>query len=392
MLTPEKILVVGASIAGPALCYWLKRFGFSPVLIEKNNGLRKGGFAIDIRGIAVDLVKNMGIYQQVCDQRTRIAVGRHVDTQGRTLYEEEGERFGFREGEDVEIVRGSLVDILMQLIPDVPCYFNREIEALVQCPDYVAVTFKDGRKESFDLVIGADGLHSTIRRKVFDETEYYLKNLGACISVLGIDNYLHLDHCDLMYEANQKLIHISSDEDPGAARAGFMFRSSHCLSDPRDEDEQKQFLKDTFQDIGWEANNLLQRLDTCSDFYFDSITQVKMPSWTKGRVALVGDAGYCASPLSGQGTSLALVGAYILAGELHTAKGDFSEAFSRYNTGLRPFVEENQGFGAWVSEYYLLDSETPKEVAETRSTDALKRLKAAANSINLPQYSQNGCY
>lgn len=386
ILAPKKILVVGASIAGPALCYWLKHFGFSPVLIEKNKGLRQGGFAIDIRGIAVDLVKKMGIYQQICDERTRIAIGRYVDAQGKTRFEEEGERFGFREGDDVEIVRGALVNILMQLIPEIPCYFDQDIESIDQDPDHVKVTFKNGKKESFDLVLGADGLHSTLRRKVFDESEYVLKNLGSYISVFGIDNYLHLDHCDLMYEANQKLIHISSDEDPKAARAGFMFRSNHVLTNPRDEEEQKQFLKDTFQDVGWEANTLLGLLDSCNDFYFDSITQVKMPSWTKGRIALVGDAGYCASPLSGQGTSLALVGAYILAGELHRAKEGYSEAFSRYNTKMRAFVEANQAFGAWVSEFYLLDAQTSQEAAEQRAVDALTKLKAAANSITLPEY------
>lgn len=386
MIASKKILVVGASIAGPALCYWLRRFGYTPVLVEKNSSLRKGGFAIDIRGIAVNLVKKMGIYQQICDNRTRISIGRYVDAEGKTRFEEEGERFGFREGEDVEIVRGVLVDILMQLISDQPCYFDHDIDLIRQHPDSVEVSFKDGKSESFDLLLGADGLHSTVRRKVFDESDYVLKNLGAYISVFGIDNYLNLDHCDLMYEDSQKLIHISSDEDPESARAGFLFRSSHQLNNPRDEAEQKQYLKNTFKDAGWEAKHLLDRLETCSDFYFDSITQVKMQSWTNDRVALVGDAGYCASPLSGQGTSLALVGAYILAGELYAAKGEHTKAFAEYNKKMRPFVEANQAFGAWVSEFYLLDAQTPKETAEQRAVEALKKLKDAANSIHLPEY------
>lgn len=386
MLNPKKILVIGASVAGPALCYWLKHFGFSPVLIEKNDTLRKGGFAIDIRGVAVNLARTMGIYDAICEQRTRIAIGRYVDTQGRTLIEEPGELFGFREGDDVEIVRGSLVEILMQTIPDVPCYFNQEVESLVQYPEHVEVSFKNGKKELFDLVIGADGLHSSTRRQAFEATEYHLKNLGSYISVFETPNYLNLDHCDLMYETNYKLIHVNSDEDSAKARVGFMFRSTHLLADPRDEHEQKDFLKNTFRDIGWEANTLLELMETSDDFYFDSVTQVIMPSWSQGRVALIGDAGFCASPLSGQGTSLAMVGAYILAGELSVAKGDYNEAFSGYNSKLRSFVEANQNFGAWVSEFYLLADEITEEIKEVRTRDALKRLQIAANAIVLPDY------
>lgn len=386
MTMSKKILVVGASIAGPALCYWLKRFGFSPTLIEKNPTIRKGGFAIDIRGIAIDLAKEMGIYNTVCDQRTKIVRGLYVDANGNALHEELGEQFGLREGEDVEIVRGHLVNILMQLIPDVPCCFNQEIHALIQHYDFVEVVFKDGKKERYDIVIGADGLHSSVRRIVFDKKEYTLKNLGSYICVFGIPNYLHLNHCDVLYEANQKSIHMSSDEDPTYARAGFMFRSDHVFKDIRDEKEQKNFLKNTFLDMGWESNKLLQMMETTDDFYFDSITQVRMKSWTKGRVGLVGDAGYCASPLSGQGTSLALVGAYILAGELSVARKNYQVAFSNYNKYMRPFVDANQRLGDWVSKTYLVPGESSKEIAEKRTSEVIRRLQKAANAIVLPEY------
>lgn len=382
----KKILVMGASIAGPAVCYWLKRFGFSPTLIEIHPTIRKGGFAIDIRGIAIDLIKKMGIYKSICDKRTKITLGRYVDAQGNVLHEEQGELYGFREGEDVEIVRGHLVEILMQTISEIPCYFNQEIKQLAQHNDFVELVFKEGKKEKFDIVIGADGLHSSIRGMAFNNEEYSLKHLGSYISVFDIPNYLNLNHTDVAYEANQKSIHINSDENPNLAQAGFMFRSHLLLKDIRDEREQKKFLKSMFWDMGWESNKLLQLMETTKDFYFDSIMQVKMKSWTKGRVALVGDAGYCASPLSGQGTSLALVGAYILAGELSNAGENYNKAFDSYNRQLRSFVDENQRLGEWVSKTYLIADESSKNTVEKRTAEILHRLQIAANAITLPEY------
>ncbi|WP_367606816.1 tetracycline destructase [Legionella sp. W05-934-2] len=381
-----KILVIGAGIAGPAVCYWLTRFGFSPILIEKSAGIRKGGQALDVRGIATHIAREMGIYDQIGDRRTRIECGRFVDASGKVLHEEQGEKFGFRQDDEVEILRGDLVEILMKSIPGVPCYFNQSIVSLQQNDDKVIVNFKDGKVEQFDIVIAADGIHSTTRRMAFDKHEYQLINLGSYLCTFTIPNYLGLSHMDLECEANHKLVSINSDNNPEIARAGFMFRSQHVLKDIRDENEQKQFLCDTFRDFGWEVQNILQRMPDSDDFYFDAITQVKMPSWTKGRIALVGDAGYCASPLSGQGNNLAFVGAYILAGELKAANGNYIQAFTRYNERLHPFVESNQKFGVWVSESFLVEDEVSKEIAEERSNRILSMIKSVSNAITLPRY------
>lgn len=381
-----KILVIGAGIAGPAICYWLKRFGFSPVLIEKSPSIRKGGQALDIRGIATHIAKEMGIYDEICNIRTRIECGRFVDTAGNILHEEHGEKFGFRQDDEVEILRGDLVEILMKTIADVPCYFNQSITSMQQNDDNVIVNFKDGKIENYDIVIAADGIHSATRRMIFDKNEYQIIHLGSYLSTFTIPNYLGLHHMDLECEANHKLVSLNSDNDPEIARAGFMFRSQHVLKDIRDENEQKQFLRDTFHDFGWETQHILNRMSQSDDFYFDAITQVKMNSWTKGRIALVGDAGYCPSPLSGQGNNLALVGAYILAGELKTANGNYIQAFTRYNALLRSFVEANQQFGVWVSESFLVEDEVSKEVAEERSNKILAMIKSVSNAITLPQY------
>ncbi len=165
-----------------------------------------------------------------------------------------------------------------------------------------------------------------------------------------------------------------------------MFRSQHVLKDIRDENEQKKFLCDTFRDFGWEVQNILKLMSESDDFYFDAITQVKMDNWTKGRIALLGDAGYCPSPLSGQGNNLALVGAYILAGELKIANGNHIQAFTRYNALLHSFVDANQKFGVWVSESFLVENEVSKEIAEERSNKILVMIKSVSNAIALPQY------
>jgi 2-polyprenyl-6-methoxyphenol hydroxylase-like FAD-dependent oxidoreductase len=382
----NKILVIGAGIAGPAVCYWLRRFGFSPILIERSANLRKGGQALDVRGVAIDLVKRMGIYEKICNMRTQVELGRYVDAEGNILHEEKGERFGYRQGEDVEINRGDLVEILIDAIEGAPCHFNQWINRIKQSDNEVEVQFKDGRTEHYDLVIGADGLHSTTRRMVFDKDEYKLINLGTYFSVFSIPNYLNLNHTEVLFEANQKLISITSDKNPKMAEVAFSFRAQNVLNNIRDENEQQRFLRDTFQDFGWETAKMLELMSDSDDFYFDSVTQVEMKSWTKGRVALLGDAGYSASPISGQGNNLALVGAYILAGELKQAGSNYHRAFNRYNELLHPFVEANQKLGVLVNESFLVRDEVSKEVAEERSNKIMQEVEIASNRISLLDY------
>ncbi len=167
----HKILVIGASIAGPMICYWLKKYGFNPTLIERSKQLRTGGYAIDIRGIALDIVKKMDIYDSIRAKRTSLLSTRYVDADGQTLSEEYGEESVFKEGDEVEIVRGDLVNILLQAIPDVPCHFHKETISLTQKDQFVEVTFKDGHIERYDLVMAADGLHSSTRGLTFSDED-----------------------------------------------------------------------------------------------------------------------------------------------------------------------------------------------------------------------------
>lgn len=383
----KNILVIGASIAGPSVCYWLKKFGFEPTLIERSHELRKGGYAIDVRGIAVDIAKQMHIYDELCRQRTTLEYGAYVDDDGNILYKEESEKFGFRQNEEVEIVRGDLVEILMHTIPDVPCHFQQSVTSITQDEHGVQVTFKDGHSAEYDMIIGADGLHSSTRRLTFTNDEYSFNDLGCYISVFSIPNYLKLDHSERLFEKGDKLAYINSDKNAEMAHAGFMFRSNHKLKNIRDEKEQRAFLKKTFTDFGWESNKFLALLEESNDLYFDAVTQVNMAKWTTGRVALLGDAGYCASPLSGQGSSLALVGAYILAGEMKNANGEHQKAFERYNRLLRPFVEANQAFGVLSSQTFLSADNVSKKIAEERTNKLIDSLQDAATAIELPKYS-----
>lgn len=386
MSTINKILVVGAGIAGPAICYWLRRFGFSPVLIEKFAHVRKEGQALDFRGVAIDIAKRMNIYEKMCKMHKQLEVGRYVDPEGNILHEERGERFCFRQGEDLEIARGDVAEILMGAMEGVPCHFNQVIESIKQSDDDVKVQFNDGRVEHYDLVIGADGTHSTTRSMVFDKDECKLVNLGVCFGIFSIPNYLNLSHTEVQCETNQKLISVWSHNNPKRAEVAFVFRTQNVLNNIRNKNEQQQLLRDTFQGFGWEASKILEMMSGCNDFYFDSATQIKMKSWTKGRVALLGDASYSASPLSGQGNYLALVGAYILAGELKKAYGNYSRAFKRYNDLLHPLVEACHKLGVFVSESFLVHNEVSKEVAEERSNKILQEVKIVSNMIALPEY------
>ncbi len=385
--TINKILVIGAGISGLAVCYWLRRFGFSPVLIEKFTHLRKEGQALDFRGASIDLLKRMNIYEKICDMRTQLEFGRYVDTENNILYKESGERFGFRQGGDVEIARGDVAEILMKAIEDCPCHFNQSIDSIKQSDNDVEVQFKDGRVEYYDLVIGADGIHSTTRDMVFDKNEYELVNLDMYFSVFSIPNYLNLSHTEVQCEANQKLISITSDKNPEMAEVAVMFRAQNILNNIRDKNEQQQLLRNTFQDFGWEMPKIFALMSDSNDFYFDSLfTQIKMTSWTKGRIALLGDAGYCASPMSGQGNNLALVGAYIFAGELKKANGNYTYAFNYYNELLRPLVEASQKLGVLSSELFLVSDEVSKEITKERSNKIMQQLEILSNMISLPEY------
>ncbi|WP_066369675.1 FAD-dependent monooxygenase [Herbidospora mongoliensis] len=341
------ILISGGSVAGPALAFWLRAYGFNPTVVERAPALRTGGYKIDIRGAALEVVDRMGLRDEVARNGTDMRIARFVDATGRQLASMSAQLFGGREGDDVEIMRGDLARILYDATEnDVEYLFDDSITALEETADGVRVTFENGPPRTFDLVVGADGLHSNVRALAFGEESAYIHDLGHYISIFTVPNHLDLDRTEMMHPAPGRSAGMYSTGRSGDAKAMFLFASAPLSYDRRDIAEQRKLLAEIFAGQGWEVPRLLDAMADAPDFYLDSISQVRMDAWSSGRVVLVGDAAYGPSPASGQGTSLALVGAYVLAGSLAAAAGDHRAGFAAYENDMRHFVEENQKLAA----------------------------------------------
>ncbi|MEU6408024.1 FAD-dependent monooxygenase [Microbispora sp. NPDC046933] len=341
------ILISGGSVAGLTLAFWLREHGFAVTVVERAPSLRDGGYKIDIRGAALDVVARMGLLDEVRRHSTDMRVARFVDARGRQIGTMSAQLFGGREGDDVEIMRGDLTRLLHAATGDgVEYVFDDSITALRETPEGMHVTFANGSPRTFDLVVGADGLHSTVRALVFGEESRFVHHLGHHIAIFTVPNHLHLDRTEMMHPAPGRSAGMYSTGRGDDAKAMFLFSSPPSAGDRRDVAGQKKLLADVFSGQGWEVPRLLDAMEDAPDFYLDSISQVRMDRWSSGRVALVGDAAYAASPASGQGTSLALAGAYVLAGCLAEAAGDHAAGFAAYEREMRHFAEENQKLAA----------------------------------------------
>jgi 2-polyprenyl-6-methoxyphenol hydroxylase-like FAD-dependent oxidoreductase len=341
----RNVLISGASIAGPALAYWLRRHGFTPTVVERAPALRRGGQAIDVRGAALGVVERMGILAEVRGASTGMRGMSFVDGEGKELMSTTAETLtgGPTDSEDVELMRDDLTDILYEVTRrDTEYLFDDSITGLSQGEDAVEVTFERRAPRTFDLVIGADGLHSNVRGLVFGEESRFISHLGIYLAVFTVPNYLGLDRWQTFHRYAEGMVGIYSARQNAEARAILGFGSPALTFDHRDAGAQKRLVAARMAGAGWEAPRLLEAMWDAPDFHFDSMSQIHLPCWSSGRVALIGDAGYCSSPLSGQGTSLALVGAYVLAGELAAAGGEHRTAFARYEERMREFVALNQ--------------------------------------------------
>lgn len=401
-MTQPIVLISGAGIAGPALAFWLSRNGYRVVLVESAPGIRPGGQTVDLRGAGADVVRHMGLI----DQMERLAVDQRgiawVRADGRRRAEMPVQAFdGNGVVSKLEILRGDLVEVLYAATRDTVEYrFGTRIRELEHTGDAVIAKLTDGTQLCADLVVGADGPHSAVRRLAFGPEELFLSPLGGYHAWFTAPDTVGLDGWYLVYQAAGGLnASMRPSHDPHLAKAGLAFRSEPLTYDRRDLDAQRRLLAERFAGVGWQSLALLEAAMDADDFYFDAFAQVHMDSFSSGRVTLVGDAGYCASPLSGMGTSLALVGAYLLAGELGPAPKSLSiqhteRALAEYGRLMRPYVDKCQDLPAGLDGYAPMSNSDIVITAMAMKwmqrwpfrSIAAKRYFTTADSIDLPEY------
>ncbi|MEU5693397.1 FAD-dependent monooxygenase [Actinosynnema sp. NPDC020468] len=332
------VLVSGASIAGPALAFWLRRNGFTTTVVERAPALRPGGQTVDLRGAGLTVVERMGLADEARARTTGELGVRFVDRSGRTKAafgtdSLEGKGFVV----DVELLRGELAGLLHDhTSADTEYVFGDEITAVRDGDGHVDVVFRHGPDRRFDLVVLADGLRSRTRGLVFGDRARY-REFGLCTAYFTIPYEESDERWAWWYNAPGGRTVVLRPDNVGTTRASLSFRGTG----PSTVEEQKSFLRGHYADAGWHTPRVLAGLDRSPDFYFESVAQVRVDRWSEGRVALLGDAAHCASPLSGMGTSLALVGAYVLAGEL-ARHADHRDAFAAYEATMRPYVAKAQ--------------------------------------------------
>jgi 2-polyprenyl-6-methoxyphenol hydroxylase-like FAD-dependent oxidoreductase len=402
-MTQPTVVISGAGIAGPALAHWLSLNGYRVVVAELAPGFRPGGQTVDLRGAGRAVVERMGLLDQMVERALEQRGVAWVRSDGRRRGEMPVEAFhGNGMVSKLEILRGDLVDVLYQSTRErVEYRFSTRISALEQSDDGVSVTLTDGSTLPADLVVGADGPHSAVRLLAFGPEEQFVKPLGGYNAWFTAPDTVGLDGWYLMYQAPPGLnASMRPSHDRATAKAGLAFRSGPIGYDRRDIEAQRALLVERFRGAGWECDALLQAAADADDFYFDAFTQVHMPTVSKGRVTLVGDAGYCASPLSGMGTSLALVGAYVLAGELGPAESLDGEglrsALQRYEAVMRPYIDRCQDLPNGINGY------VPKSASDIAITAmvmswmqrwpfrsiAERKWFTTADAIDLPEYAR----
>lgn len=342
----KTVLISGGGIAGTALAQQLLAHGFAPTVVERSPAPRSGGQAVDIRGAALTVVERMGLGEQVRAVRTRMRGMSVLDADGNEVHRSTEATYsaGRLDSDDVELLREDLVAILGELLGDrAEFVYGNSITALREDPAGVHVEFEHGPARTFDLVVGADGLHSRVRRLAFGPEERFLRHLGTHVAIFSADNFLGLEDWQVWQRDGDAGYGIYPVRDNTQLRIVFGWESGEPTL--RDTEAARELVATRMAALRWETPRMLAALHRAPDLYADAMAQIHLDRWSTGRTVLLGDAGYCASPLSGQGTSLALVGAHVLAAELDRARragGDHHTAFDRYEQRMRPFVTANQ--------------------------------------------------
>lgn len=377
-MRPGKVLISGASLAGPALAYWLHTIGWDVTIVERSRKLRLGGYPIDVRGSAAEIAVRMGIHEKMVAERQRHLPTQILRPDGRLLT-----KFSIYDltasvnSIDVELPRGALTRILYDLTKDAVEYvFGDSVTALTETPDGIDAEFQTRAPERFDIVVGADGIHSTTRRLLFGPEEDYIRHLGPLVAIWDLQEGVVPGNVNYVYSnAGRTILADVPESGTGRMFATFLHPDpgSVDISDPQ---VGVDLVRHAFRDDRWNLSRpLVDTIASADDVFFDTVSQVRMDSWHRGRAVLVGDAAFAPAFLSGQGTSIALMGAYVLASEIAN-RATPEAAFSAYGDKLRPFVEKNQALAL-----------RPDSAVMSRSEDSLrarnKRLKKARWIVRL---------
>jgi 2-polyprenyl-6-methoxyphenol hydroxylase-like FAD-dependent oxidoreductase len=355
----KNVLISGASIAGLSTAYWLHQLGYRVTIVELAAHPRVGGAAINIQGDALTSAKRMGIYEHLKAHRLQLErlEFKNADdvTEGQLLLQSEEPD---DEPTEIEIERDKLVPALVAALHDeVEFLFSNRITGLSELADAVRVTFRQGPPRTFELVIGCDGAHSGVRKLWFDNEPEYVHFLDYYFSLSIVNSLLIPQGTAQLYNVPDQGIMLNAYK--GKTDIVFWFFSEQEISyDYRNAAQQRQLVEEQFTGQGWRTTELLAQAQQADISYFDKFCQVRMPSWTKGRVALVGDAGYCASPAAGMGATLAMSGAAAVAEALATHGDNYAAAFEAYNQGLRPVIEQVQATArTMLSTYFVPKTE-----------------------------------
>jgi len=394
----QNILISGAGIAGPCLAYWLLQYGFKPTIVEKAPGHRKGGYLIDFWGKGYEVADKMQILPELHRLGYRAKEIQLLDETGNLAggFDADVLRLGLND-RFLSILRSDLAETIAKKIEGrCEIRFDDDIETLNESESGVEVAFRSGNSELFDLVIGADGQHSRVRSLMFDSEKKAQTRLGYSFAAFSAKGYQpRLEDVYSCYTVPGKQIARFALREDITVFFCIFARDKHDAA--AEQFHSKEYVERKIQGVCCESKAILQALKDSDDFYCDEVTQVRLPSWHKGRMALVGDAAYCPSLLAGQGAALAMCGSYILAGELMRSKGVYTAAFERYQSMLFDFMLKKQisaeKIGVWFAPRTSFGLFVRNQSTRLLQFPLLAKAFATstiADQICLPDYSSDG--